>query len=337
MELRHLRYFVAVAEERSFRRAATRLAMAQPPLSQQIHQLEAEIGATLFDRKPRVVRLTAAGRLFLEDAYTILAQTDRAIARAQRAGRGDLGQITVGYTSLIHYPFFSEVLRRYHERYPDVTLVLRDLVTIDQMQQLETNTLDVSIAAYAALALAATQSRLQSEPLLREPLVAALPKRHHLAHTSAPLPLHALANESWIWFARLYDPTTYDYMMQLFEQAGFQPRVTQEVNQQNIFIDLVAAGLGVSLVPTSIQRVARDDIVYRDVVEPTPIVEFQIVWRRDEQSSLVQAFLSISPGRLSRRHRFCHENVGPARAICIGHNADDRKATFLVELVGVAA
>ena len=210
-------------------------------------------------------------------------------------GRGELGQLTIGYTSLIHYPFFADVLSRYHERYPDVTLVLRDLVTIDQMQQLETNTLDIGIAAHAAAALSDKgQSRLQYEPLLREPLLAALPHQHPLAQSPAPLPLRALAHEPWIWFARQYDPPTYDYMLRLFEQADFRPRVAQEVSQQNVFIDLVAAGLGVSLVPESIRRLPSGAVFFRDIAAPQPIVEFQVVWRRGETSPFVQAFLAVA-------------------------------------------
>lgn len=293
MELRHLRYFVAVAEELNFRRAAYRLGMAQPPLSQQIRNLETELGVVLFDRTHRRVQLTAAGCVFLEDARDILAQSERAIRHVRRADSGELGQLTVGYTSLIHYPFLREVLRLYRARYPEVEITLRDMVTIEQMQRLHTNTLDISFAAYASFALRfLQQEQLAHECILHEPAVAVLPADHRLAGQEA-IPLAALADERWIWFARRFDPTTYDYMMRLFEQAGFHPNVVQQVNQAQLFIDLVAAGLGVSLVPASAARLPGDGIVYLPIAEPTPMVEFDIVWRREDTSALVRAFLGV--------------------------------------------
>ncbi len=293
MELRHLRYFVAVAEELNFRRAAERLSMAQPPLSQQIHDLEQELGVQLFNRSNRSIQLTVAGRVFLTDAYQILAQSDMAIHRAQRANKGELGQLTLGYTSLIHNPLFPAVLRLHRERYPEVELILRDLVTIEQMQQLSTNTLDVSFATHASFAITSLeQETLSQEVVLREPMVALLPSNHRLAQQSE-IPLAALANESWIWFARPFDPTTYDYMMRLFEQVGFRPNVTQEINQQQIILSLVIAGFGISLAPRSITSIAKDaDVAFVDVVDPIPIVEFNIIWRRTDASPVLQTFLA---------------------------------------------
>ncbi len=293
MELRHLRYFVAVAEELNFRRAAERLSMAQPPLSQQIHDLEQELGVQLFNRSNRAIQLTVAGRVFLTDAYQILAQSDMAIHRAQRANKGELGQLTLGYTSLIHNPLFPAVLRLHRERYPEVELILRDLVTIEQMQQLSTNTLDVSFATHASFAITSLeQETLSQEVVLREPMVALLPSNHRLAQQSE-IPLADLANESWIWFARPFDPTTYDYMMRLFEQVGFRPNVTQEINQQQIILSLVIAGFGISLAPRSITSIAKGaDVAFVDVVDPTPIVEFNIIWRHTDASPVLQTFLA---------------------------------------------
>ena len=294
MELRHLRYFVAVAEELNFRRAAERLSMAQPPLSQQIHDLEVELGGLLFYRTNRTVQLTAAGRVLLEDAYQILGRTEQAVHRVKRANKGELGELTIGYTSLIHNHLFPTILRMHRMHTPDVELILRDLVTIEQMQQLQTNTLDVSFATHASFATTTTeQTTLIQEPILFEPMVALLPKGHALA-THSQISLAALANESWIWFARQFDPTTYDYMMRLFEQAGFRPNVTQEINQQQIIMSLVSAGFGVSLAPKSIMSLGEQkDVVFLNVVDPTPIVEFNIVWRRNDTSPVLQAFLAI--------------------------------------------
>lgn len=292
MELRHLRYFVAVAEELNFRRAAGRLLMAQPPLSQQIRDLEEELGVLLFYRSHRTVQLTPAGRVFLADVYQILAQTDQAVQRVQRSNKGELGRLTIGYTSLIYNPLFPAVLRLHRMRYPEVELVLQDLVTIEQMQQLQTNTLDVSFATHATVAILPTEQEiLAQEPIWREPLGALLPRDHALAGQPR-LSLADLAHESWIWFARLFDPTTYDYMMRLFERVGFRPHITQEVNQQQIILSLVAAGLGISLSPQSVPGIAESqDVVYVNLIEPTPVVEFNIIWRREDPSPVLGAFL----------------------------------------------
>lgn len=292
MELRHLRYFVAVAEELNFRRAAERLSMAQPPLSQQIRDLEEELGVLLFERTHRSVQLTAAGKVFLEDATRLLAQSEQAIQRAQRANKGELGKLTIGYTSLILCRLFPDILRLHRSLFPDVELILQDMVTFEQMQQLYTNTLDISFATHASFAITAMeQEMLAQEPILFEPLVAALPENHPLAHRSS-ISLSALAHESWIWFARPFDPTTYDYMMRLFEQVGFRPRVTQEISQQQIIIGLVAAGFGISMVPKSAARQENGGgVVYLDLVDPTPRVEFNVVWRREDSSPILHEFL----------------------------------------------
>lgn len=293
MEIRHLRYFIAVAEELNFRRAAERLFMAQPPLSQQIRDLEEELGVLLFDRTHRHVRLTVAGQVFLEDAYQLLAQVDRAKGRAKRASKGKLGQLTIGYTSFVHCPLFRVILQQYRANYPDVDIALHDLVTIEQMKRLDTNALDISFATHASLALSSIEeTQLTHECILREPLAAVVPRNHPLVGRS-PLPFAALAGESWIWFARPYDPTTYDYMTRLFDQAGFRPHVAQEVNQLQIVISLVSAGLGVSLVTASSEPLTGQDVVYLQLVDPTPQAEFNVVWRRDDTSPLVQAFLAV--------------------------------------------
>jgi DNA-binding transcriptional LysR family regulator len=178
-------------------------------------------------------------------------------------------------------------------QYPHVHIVLRDLVTIEQMKQLDSDVLDISFATHAKLAFPTLEeTQLAQECILREPVVAVVPRDHHLAACS-PLPFAALAQEPWIWFARQYDPTTYDYMTRLFEQVGFRPHVAQEVNQLQIVISLVAAGLGVGLVTASTQGLASQDVVYLDLVEPTPQAEFSVVWRKDDTSPLLQAFLTV--------------------------------------------
>jgi DNA-binding transcriptional LysR family regulator len=247
----------------------------------------------LFDRTHRQVQLTVAGQVFLEDTYRLLAQLEQAKQRAKRASKGELGQLTIGYTSFLHCPLFPIILQRYRTQYPDVDIVLHDLVTIEQLKLLDSNALDICFATHVSLAFSfGEETQLAQKCILREPVLAVLPANHRLASQS-PLPFTALADEPWIWFARQFDSTTYDYMTYLFGQVGFRPHVTQEVNQFQIIISLVAAGLGVSLVTTSTERAQRQKVVYLDLVEPTPMTEFNVVWRRDNISPLLQAFLAV--------------------------------------------
>ena len=294
MELRHLRYFVAVAEVLNFHRAAEALAMAQPPLSLQIQQLERELGVTLLDRTARKIQLTDAGRVFLRDATAILAQAEAATQRAKRAERGEVGQLTIGYTSLILSPLFPHILRRYRAEYPEVEVYLRDLVTLEQMQHIQANTIDVSFATHASVSLTeAEHEALTYEVILREPLVALLPKTHPLADRER-IPLQAIADEPWIWFARPYDPTTFDYMMHLFTTMGIRPQVVQFVNSAQMIFGLVLAGFGVSLIPASVERIAQDALVYVELEAPQPQVEFDLVWRKQPTSPVVEAFLRVA-------------------------------------------
>jgi DNA-binding transcriptional LysR family regulator len=171
--------------------------------------------------------------------------------------------------------------------------VLRDLVTLEQMKRLDSNDLDISFATHASLAFTPEEEApLTQQCLLREPVMAVVPKNHRLARCS-PLPLATLADEPWIWFARQFDSTTYDYMLRLFDQASFRPHVVQEVNQHPIVLSLVAAGLGISLIPASTRQSVNQEVVYLDLVDPAPIAEFNLVWRRDTHSPLVDAFLRV--------------------------------------------
>jgi len=224
----------------------------------------------------------------------MLHLAERAAQRARQAGRGELGRLTIGYTSLVSCPLFPPALRLYRERYPHVELVLRDLVTLEQMEQLHTNTLDVSFATHASVALTTSEEeQLEYEVILRAPLAVVAAPGHRLT-AEAPLPLAALAHQPLIWFARLYDPTTYDYMIRLFARAGFRPQVVQEISQLPVLVGLVAAGLGITVLPEATASLAGDSVVYLPFAEPKPLVEFDLVWRRDDPSPLVRAFLDAA-------------------------------------------
>jgi DNA-binding transcriptional LysR family regulator len=173
------------------------------------------------------------------------------------------------------------------------SICLRDLVTIEQIESLQASALDVSFATHASLALTSgEEKRLAHEAILRQPLALVVARHHRrAAPLGEPVPLSAPAQEPWIWFARRYDPTTYDHMMRIFAQAGFRPRIVQEVNQLLVYLGLVAAGLGVSLLPAATAPMAGEGVAYLPLPEPVPLVEFDVVWRRDDPSPRVEGFL----------------------------------------------
>src|SRR5579864_4808384 len=219
MELRHLRYFIAVAEEAHITRAAERLGMQQPPLSQQIKALEQELGVQLLRRKPRGVELTEAGRALLDDARAILLHIDHAFATTRRTARGELGRIAVGFTSSVPFhPFVPRVIRAYREAFPLVALTLEEGGTMELVDDLREQRIDVAFVRTAI----ADQQGLVVAPLLKETMVLALPRAHPLARrTSKAVSLKALAEETFIVYRRHSGPGLYDAILSACSAAGF--------------------------------------------------------------------------------------------------------------------
>lgn len=304
MELRHLRYFVAVAEELHFGRAAERLAISQPPLSQQIQQLEREIGFALFVRTQRRVELTPAGQLFLEEARTLLSGLDHAVVAARRVAKGEVGWLGIGFVGTATYAFLPRVLSVFREGYPQVELVLRELVSARQAQALRDRRIHIGLAR-PAISIPELLKKVEgegderhegivSEVLVREPLVVALPDAHPMAQESGPLRLSDLASEPFVLFPRYPKPSYADEVIATCERAGFRPQIVQETAEVHTAISLVAAGLGVTLVPTSVQSAHRDGIVYREFAHPAPMTELSVAYRAAETSPIVSAFLTIA-------------------------------------------
>lgn len=288
MELRHLRYFIAVAEELHFSRAAERLHIAQPPLSQQIRHLEQELGVELFQRKTkRQVQLTEAGRVFLAESYLALAQIENAIRAAQRAARGETGQLVVGFVSSATYHALPWLLRNFRERFPQVEIVLRELNTQKQVQALNEQRISVGFVHPPI-----DDDGLTLECIQQESLVVALAETHPLA-TQLQISIQDLADEPFVLFPRHLGAGLYDRIVSFCQQANFSPKVTQEANQMQTIISLISAGMGVTLVPASLQNLMRTGIVYRTLQEPTPKVETAVVWRRDDTSPVVHGFLNV--------------------------------------------
>lgn len=294
MELRHLRYFVAVAEELHFGRAAARVRIAQPPLSQQVRQLEAELGVVLLTRTKRRVELTPAGRAFLEHARQILAETERAKRMAQRAGRGEVGRLAIGFVSSADLDVLPRVLRTWRERFPDVEVELHALLTAAQVDALRHGRIDVGFVR-----LPMEETGLAVESIRHEPLVAALPERHRLARR-ARVRLADLAGETMILFPRQTAPGYYDVFIAACRRAGFTPRMLHAASMQSI-LALVSAGLGVSLMPASIHNLQRAGVLYRPLAPPVPEVEMAMAWGRDQPSAVLAAFLDTVREVVGRR------------------------------------
>lgn len=287
MELRHLRYFIAVAEELHFGRAAEKLHMAQPPLSQQIRQLEAELGFPLFYRTKRSVRLTEAGQTFLKEAYRLLQQLDQAVQVGRLTHRGELGQLVLGFVSSAAYNVLPQLLQRFRAAVPAVKLTLRELTTDQQIQRLREGRIDLGL-----LRPPIEDPDLAQRLLLQEPFVLAVPEAHPLAQ-EPEIPLAKIANEPFILFPRPLAPGLYDQIISLCQQAQFSPNVAQEAVQMQTIVSLVAAEMGIALVPASLQNLQRTGVEYRTLQEPTPKAAIALVWRRQDPSPTVQRFLAV--------------------------------------------
>ena len=286
MELRHLRYFLTVAEEKHFGRAARRLRMTQPPLSRQIQELEAELGFELFDRARRQVELTPAGVVFLGRIRGVLEGIDQAVHEARRASIGEIGRVAVGYISSLAYSGITDLLRAFHERFPKVEIALREMSPQAQLDAIKEGTMDVGLVRGLV-----DDASLASACVSRDPLVVVLPAGHRLAEHKR-IPLKLLAREPFILFPRQRGPAFFDHIMSLCRTAGFSPRIVQEAPQLDDIVSLVAAGFGVAIMPGSIRRAGRKGLAIRPIVG-APRATLYIVWRADDTAPALREFIGF--------------------------------------------
>ncbi|MGO6710819.1 LysR family transcriptional regulator [Rhizobium leguminosarum] len=289
MELRHLRYFLAVAEEGNFTRAAGKLGIGQPPLSQQIRDLEREVGAALFHRVPHGAELTAAGTAFLGEAKASLAAAEKAKLAAQSANRGETGRLSLGFTASSAFnPVVSTTIRRFRARWPEVQLSLTEMNTLALMQKLERGELD---ATFMRPSLDdPTGIRLLRLP--DEPMVIALPASHPMARHSS-VPLAALAEEPFILFPRLVGLSLYDDVVLACRRAGFELTVAQEAPQISSVVNLVAADLGVSIVPASISQIKLEGVAYRPIEGPPAVARLALAILKTHRSPVTENLISL--------------------------------------------
>lgn len=290
MELRHLRYFVAVAEELHFTRAAEQLGIKQPPLSLQIRNLEREMGTPLFHRLTRGVELTEAGALLLDDARRILAQLERTKASVQSRARGDTGRINLGFASATYFQrLVPGIIRAYREHYSGVVLIPEENYTPRLIEGLRSREIDV---AFVRPPISDSEG-LVIEPLIEEDLLIALPELHPLADKRS-LPLAALAQETWTLLPRMTTPNFYDAFIASCQRAGFSPKLGQEAPQVPSIIPMVAAGFGVSIVPASLEKIRVDGVAFLRIKGDFPRASISLAYRRDERSTAVRNFITVA-------------------------------------------
>lgn len=296
MELRHLRYFVAVAEELNFRRAAERLHMAQPPLSTQIKTLEAELGVSLFERSTRTVKITGAGRVFLEEARLVLAAAERAQEHVRKAEHGLVGTLRIGILAPAATPSLAHVLRSYRQKYPGVNFSLFDLTSTEQLQRLRSEQLDVGL-----LRPPVKFPELDSTFLEESPMILAAPAGHRLAR-QRKITWTDFHDEPLVMIHPALQHGYYEPFLNRCSQAGAVPRVGQYANDVQSKMWLISAGFGIAPTTKTIAEVKRPGLVFRKLPPGLPLVQTLVVWNRSNTAVILQNFLKYfaPPGALAK-------------------------------------
>jgi DNA-binding transcriptional LysR family regulator len=270
-----------------FGRAAEKLHIAQPPLSKQIQQLEIELGFELFARTKRSVALTPAGEVFLVEVERIFKNLDRAIDIGRKTSRGELGQISIGFVGSATYNILPVMLQKFRDRYPHVQIELHELTTDRQLIWLREGKIDLGLIRPPII-----DSDVTVKVVFEEPLIVALPVNHQLANVES-IDLSLLATEPFILFPRQLAPGLYDPIITICRAAGFSPMVVQECIQIQTIISLVSANMGVSIVPKSTQDIQRQGVVYKPILDDTPVASIALIWRTNDDSPTVARLLEI--------------------------------------------
>lgn len=298
IDLRQMRSFAIVAEELHFGRAAEKLGIAQPPLSQQIRRLEAKVGCQLFDRGTRRVELTEAGRALLATARRILLEATNGMEQARRIGRGDAGVLDIGFPATVALAILPKVIRAFRERHPGIELRLSELSTTPQRDALRAGGLDVGF-----LREPESDSALQMETVMLERFVAVLPATHRLASGRATVPIATLAGEPFVLFRRDIGPLLHGRILGLCGQAGFTPRIVQESLEWQTVVSLVRAGLGVSIAPQSVANLRLNGAVYKTLTPSKVRTSVVMCWHKDNRRSALQRFIDVVRRIAREEHR----------------------------------
>jgi len=290
MELRHLASFVAVAEQLSFVRAAQKLHLSQPALTAQIQKLEEEMGVQLLFRNRRTVKLTDAGRVFLTEARATLARAQQAVERVQKADRGEIGRLRIGFVSSAALAIVPAIAVAFRKQFPQVALDLMNLRTSSQLKSLASKTIDVGF-----LRLPVSHDQLNITVIHREPFVVVLPSEHALAKKKQ-VRLRELQNERFVAYGRRWAPGFYDSVVQMCTSQGFSPNITQETGEMYTAIALVAAGAGIAILPKTVVLAQSRGVVIRPLPISAGVSEIAIAVRKHDRSSLVDSFVMLAVG-----------------------------------------
>ncbi|MBR0648263.1 LysR family transcriptional regulator [Roseomonas terrae] len=293
MELRHLRYFVVLAEELHFSRAADRLGISQPPLSQQIRALEEDLQVRLLDRTSRSVELTAAGRLFLAEARATLDQADRARQTAARAHRGEIGELTVGLypSALLAEPVASAILA-FRRKHPRARLELRERAVYAAVRDMAGGTLEIAFLRYATPPEVPPGFALTE--VMREPMMLVVHQDHRLATHEPPVPLEELAQEPFIHFSPRSDSGMHEHVAALCATAGFEPRIEQEANQNGSILALIGTGLGISILPRSLCRLSLPELRVLPIASPAAMSGIFLAYRKRGGGPLLGTLVELA-------------------------------------------
>ena len=294
VELRHLRYFIAVAEELNFSRAAQRMHMAQPPLSAAIRQLERDLGVELFVRTTREVSLTDAGRAFLDGARRTLADAEQAAEDAKRAAAGELGRLRIAYSWSTRFETLPALGRAFRAGHPDVELLAQEMWNARMPAAFANGSIDIALSLCPEIA-----AELELAPIRKERLVVLLPEAHRLAREEA-MPLSALADEQFVLFPRDIAPRLHDAFMAIYRRAGFEPKVRTESFHTGWDLGVLAEIPAAAMAPQTVAGGLPDGIVAVAVSEPTDAIETCLVWRSDDSSPAVAAFVAVAQSAFGR-------------------------------------
>ncbi len=301
-DIRQLERFIAVAKERSFRRAAAQLHISQPPLSDAIRKLEEEIGTPLFLRDRHRVELTRAGEVFLDRAELLLSQLDDGVAEAQAVAEGLSGQITVGFFPTATYDVLPRILRSFRARHPEVGLRFTEITTPDQPEALRVKEIDVALF----LAPMAAAKGVAQQIFHKEPLIVAVPEDHRLAKRK-DVGIADLREEPFVFIPPRWGTGLHAHVSSAFAEAGFAPKVVEEVQHLHTMVSLVAAGIGVAVGAASLRHFSPPGVVFRDLKTRSSLrhIEFGVAWRQDDASPAVARFLDIArdTGTLTRARK----------------------------------
>jgi DNA-binding transcriptional LysR family regulator len=291
MELRHLRYFVAVAEELNFTKAAAKLHLAQPSLTRQIHNLEEELGVQLLNRSKSQVAMTEEGRSFLVDARRILSLASQSVLAVQRLSRGEIGQLNLAYLPNFDFELLPETLRAFRQQFPHVALNLFDMTPAEQLRALEARKIDLG---FVGLPPSSPPSGLQWESIACHRTVVVLPLKHRLAR-KRQVRLRDLETMFFVGMSEKTHPSFRAWLNQTCQQAGFTPRVLQDAELEPALMTFVAEGLGVTLARENIKKLPHPGVAFRPLVPPVKS-DYCIVWNRNNDSRALQQYIQIVKG-----------------------------------------